>query len=213
MITVKKFQVNMFGVNTYVVSDPESREAMIIDPGMISDAEERAIASYITDNDLSVKYIVNTHLHLDHSFGNGRAYRRWGLVPMAHVADLPLGRQLPQQARMFGIPGDFEPADNVSPLDSTTDLRLGDERIEVIETPGHSPGGVSLYAPASGILFSGDTLFNGGIGRTDLPGGNHPQLIDSIRRKLVTLPPDTTVYPGHGPATTIATESRTNPYF
>ncbi|MDE5913066.1 MAG: MBL fold metallo-hydrolase [Muribaculaceae bacterium] len=211
MLTVHRFQVNMFGVNTYVVSDPETREAMIIDPGMVTDAEEESIASYIDSNNLSVRHIVNTHLHLDHSFGNGRASRRWQLTPAANPADLPLGRQLPQQARMFGIPGNFEAVEQIIPLDSATRLNLGHEVITVIETPGHTPGGISLYAPESGILFSGDTLFNGGIGRTDLPGGNHRQLIDSIRNRIIKLPPATIVYPGHGPATTIGAEDETNP--
>lgn len=202
----------MFGVNTYVAYDPVSRQAMIIDPGMTTDAEEKRIADFVDSNRLTVKYIVNTHLHLDHAFGNGRASRRWKLVAMAHQADMPLGLQLPGQARMFGLPGDFEPVTLTEPLDENTVLTLGDETIRVIETPGHSPGGVSLYAPTSGILFSGDSLFNNGIGRTDLPGGSHATLIDSLRRKLLALPGDTVVYPGHGPATTIAHEAATNPY-
>lgn len=202
----------MFGVNTYVVSDPESHEAMVVDPGMISDTEERRITDYIRSAGLTVKYVVHTHLHLDHAFGHSRARALWGVTPMAHEADLPLGRQLPQQAMMFGVPGRFEPVNDITPVNGSTVLSLGSEQIKVIESPGHSPGGIALYAPASGWIISGDSLFNGGIGRTDLPGGDYKTLIDTLRSRYLTLPGSTVVYPGHGPTTTIAQESSTNPY-
>lgn len=202
----------MFGVNTYVVADPESREAMIVDPGMISDAEEQRISDWITASGYHVKYIVNTHLHLDHAFGNHRAERRWGVGCMASEADLPLGRQLPSQARMFGIPGQFEPVENIIPINEQTSLSLGKEKLQIIGMPGHSPGGLAIYAPESGWVISGDSLFAGGIGRTDLPGGDYRQLIDSLQRKMMTLPESVRVYPGHGPSTTIGTEAATNPY-
>lgn len=212
MIQIKDFQNNMFGVNTYVAYGPESREAMVVDPGMISDAEERRIDDFITTNNLHVKYIINTHLHLDHAFGIARAERLWGVKAMAHPADAPLGLQLPQQAAMFGIPGRFETVTDTTPISENSVITLGSEEIRILHSPGHSPGGIGLYAPKSGWLISGDSLFAGGIGRTDLPGGNHHQLIDSLRRKFMTLPESTVVYPGHGPATTIGIELHTNPY-
>lgn len=212
MLKIKTFNTNMFGVNTYVVYDTDSREAMIVDPGMISESETDVIDSFLKSERLKVVHIVNTHLHLDHIFGNHSAERRWGVKAKAHPADLPLGRQLPEQARMFGIPGSFKPVDSVEPLADGDTIRLGGEDIRVIHTPGHSPGGISLYAPASGWVISGDSLFKSGIGRTDLAGGDYAQLIGSITRGLMSLPPETVVYPGHGPITTIQAEKLTNPY-
>ncbi|MDE7387749.1 MAG: MBL fold metallo-hydrolase, partial [Muribaculaceae bacterium] len=201
MLKVQDFQMNMFGVNTYVVWDPASREAMVVDPGMISDAEELRVVDFIDREGLTVKYVVNTHLHLDHAFGNGRSERRWNVRAKASEADMPLGRDLPRQAAMFGIPGSFEPVEAVDAIGAGTVLTLSDERMEVIPCPGHSPGGISLYAPSSGLLLCGDTLFaGGGVGRTDLPGSDHGALIATVRHLLSALPADVTVYPGHGPA-------------
>lgn len=212
MLKIKTFNTNMFGVNTYVVYDPATHEALIVDPGMISEAETDAIDAFVKTEGLKVVHIINTHLHLDHIFGNHSAERRWGVKAKAHEADLPLGRQLPEQVRMFGIPGKFEAVDSIDPVNDGDIIKLGNDEIRVIHTPGHSPGGISLYAPESGWVISGDSLFNSGIGRTDLPGGNYPQLIDSITHGLLTLPPETVVYPGHGPTTTIQAEKLSNPY-
>ena len=211
-LEIKRFTVNMFGVNTYVVHDPVSRQAMLVDPGMISDSEHRMIEDYIHSCGLNVRYVINTHLHLDHAFGNVRTAKDYAVTPMAHAADRELGEALPSQARMFGIPGDFTPVDNFRAIDDSDILTLGNETVEILHTPGHTPGGIALYAPGSGWVITGDTLFQGSIGRTDLPGGDYSRLIDSVTTQLLSLPDSTMVYPGHGPSTTIGYEKSHNPY-
>lgn len=202
---IVKFQFNMFGENCYVVYDPESREAMVVDPGMLTIAENEVIDSFIARERLSVKYLINTHLHLDHCFGNAHISGRYGVTAHAHPADAPLGRDIAAQARLFGIfDTEIGNVDKIIPLTEGDVLTIGKEQIRVIHTPGHTPGGISLYAPGDGWIITGDTLFgDGNIGRTDLPGGNYQQLLDSIRTKLLTLPPSTRLLPGHGPASTI----------
>lgn len=202
---IVKFTFNMFGENCYIVYDPESAQAMVVDPGMLTQNEKQALDDFITKNALSVKYLVNTHLHLDHCFGNDHVSKTYGVTTMAHPADTPLGRDITSQARMFGI-FDAETSDisKISPLAEGDVLTLGSGRVEVLNTPGHTPGGISLYLPDDKTVITGDTLFAGGdIGRTDLPGGNYNRLIESIRTKLYTLPPETKVLPGHGPTSTI----------
>ncbi len=203
----------MFGENCYVVWSPESRECMIVDPGMISDAENEAIDSFIAREGLTVKYLVNTHLHLDHCFGNSHVSAAYGVKTHAHPADAPLGRGLRAQARMFGVDSPaLADLTDIEPLTDGTVLTLGRERVEVIHVPGHSPGGIALYAPADGWVISGDSLFRGSIGRTDLTGGDYGELIRSVTDRLLTLPDATRVLPGHGGFTTVADEKASNPY-
>ena len=173
MMKIVKFRFNMFGENCYVVYDPASRQAMVVDPGMINAAEQQALDSFIASNNLSVKYLVNTHLHLDHAFGNAHVAQTYGLTTRAHAADAPLGADLEMQARQFGIfNAPIANVDSIEPLAEGDTLSLGNNEIRVIHTPGHTPGGIALYAPADGWIITGDSLFaNGGIGRTDLPGG------------------------------------------
>ncbi len=203
---IVKFTFNMFGENCYLVYNSDSREAMIVDPGMLTETEQQAIDGCIADRNLLVKYIVNTHMHLDHCFGATYAAAKYGVDLLAHPADAPLGQNLARQAAQFGIFDDrIADVTATKPLNDGDTLTLGNETIKVIHTPGHSPGGLSLYAPDDGWVITGDTLFaDGNIGRTDLPGGDYNTLINSITTRLFTLPADTTVLPGHGPASTIA---------
>lgn len=199
----------MFGENCYVVYDPESRQAMIVDPGMIAESEQRKLADFISGNNLKVKYLVNTHLHLDHAFGNAYVAKTYGVKTLANSADTSIGASLKRQAELFGI---FDaPVDEIGEITSLGEgdiLSLGTNRIQVIHTPGHTPGGISLYCPEENWVITGDSLFaGGGIGRTDLPGGNHAQLITSLKTKLFTLPPQTKILPGHGPISTIGDET------
>lgn len=211
-LNIKAFVFNMFGINTYVVWDQESRQAMIVDPGMIDTAEQQILTDYIDANHLSVTHLVNTHMHLDHIFGNDFTRRAYGLQVEANKSDEPLGLNREAQARRFGLRGDFPPIGIDRSLDEGDTISLGDSEFIVLHIPGHSPGSIVLYNKKYGFLLSGDVLFRGSIGRTDLAMGNHDELVEGIRTKLLTLPPDTTVYPGHGPATTIANELRSNPY-
>lgn len=205
---ITKFQFNMFAANCFVVWNPETKECMVVDPGMINATENQAIDAFIAENGLSVKYVVNTHLHLDHCFGNAHMAREYGVTPLAHPADHPLGAAINAQARMFGIFDlEVDAPEKIDPIMPGDVLTLGSERIEVRHVPGHSPGGIVLYAPDDGWVIVGDAIFaGGGRGRTDLHGGNYAQLVNAINSELFSLPDSVVVLPGHGPATTIGDE-------
>lgn len=212
MLKVKTFEVNPFGEITYVVYDPVSRQCVIVDPGMANEREEAMVDNWIAANDLTVKYLVATHLHIDHVWGVPHVKSTYGISLTAHPDDAMLGAMLDQQAQMFGqrrSPGNLKPETEVA--DGST-LTLGDNTLRVLHIPGHSPGGIALYAPEEGFVIGGDALFHGSIGRTDLPGGDHEALLHAIATKLLTLPPATIVYPGHGPSTTIGAERSHNPW-
>lgn len=210
---IKRFEFNFFGENTYIIWDATSNEAAIVDPGMVNPEETNLIDDFIATHRLSVRYILLTHAHVDHTFGIDILKEKYHVPVLAHKADLPLGQMRGQQAEMFHLPMKLGPVEIDRFISASTTLNLGNERIEVIETPGHSPGGVCYYVPESSFILTGDTLFLGSIGRTDLPGGNHNTLLRSISAGLFNLPDNTVVYPGHGPATTIGKEKRTNPFF
>ena len=212
MLSVKKFVVNMFGENTFLVFNSASKEAAIIDAGMLYEEDWRSFSDFVTKEGLTVKYLLNTHLHIDHLFGVNEAIRRYGVGLSASLADEFLAERVAQQAAMFGITRPMAEVTIANPLNDGDEIRLGSETLKVIATPGHSLGGICFYNESNNMLFSGDTLFQGGIGRTDLPGGNYATLIHSITDRLLTLPDNTTVFPGHGPSTTIATERHHNPF-
>ena len=209
---VSRFVFNMFGVNTYVVWDPESSEAAIIDPGMIDDQERRALDGFIESRKLKVTQLINTHSHLDHIFGNTYIKEKYGLEIKANPADAFLAETLPEQASRFGMRMSLRPQGIDVELHDGDTIFLGKERMEVIGVPGHSPGGIALYCPESNFVITGDTLFPGSMGRTDLPGGDYATLADAIRRKLLTLPESTVVLSGHGVETTIGNDKKSNPF-
>ena len=209
---IAKFEFSLFGINTYVVFDIHSKECVIIDPGMINDEEREAMRRFISTNDLKVTGIINTHMHVDHVIADQWSKKAFDAPIMAHIDDLPLGERVKEQAQMFGVPLETENVIVDRWLVPGDKIKVGDGELEVIHVPGHSKGSIALYDAADGFLISGDALFAGSIGRTDLPGGSMPQLIDSIKSRLLTLPGDTIVYPGHGPATTISKEKRQNSY-
>ena len=209
---IKQIQNNPFQENTYVVWDEASMEAAIVDCGALFPQEEAKIEAFVSDNNLKVKYILNTHLHLDHCFGNAWAAERYGILPMAHKDDETLLARMGEQARMFGLPFEVKTEKLGGYLNDNDVLMLGENEIKVIHTPGHSRGGLCFYIPSAGWLISGDSLFEGSIGRTDLEGGSYATLIKSITERLMTLPEETVVYPGHGPYTTIGDEKRMNPF-
>lgn len=210
---VSRFVFNMFGVNTYVMWDEDSHEAAIVDPGMIDEDERKALDSFIERNKLKVTQLLNTHMHLDHIFGNAYVKDKYGLEIKANPDDNFLGLTLNEQAERFHLPVKLTDTGLDVELHDGDKLYLGTEPIDVISVPGHSPGSIAFYCPESGFVITGDALFKGSIGRTDLPKGNHRQLLDSIDRRLFTLPDDTVVLPGHGPETTIGFEKTHNPYF
>lgn len=209
---LQKFEFNFFGENTYLLWNAESGETAIVDPGMMNDDECRQLEEFIKSKSLKPVYILLTHVHIDHTFGIEFLKERYDLPVLAHKGDAPLGQTRPQQASMFHLPITPGPLSIDRFITEGNIIKLGNEEIKVISTPGHSPGGVCFYVPDSHFVLTGDTLFQGSVGRTDLPGGNQRQLILSIKSQLMTLPADTKVYPGHGPATTIAREEVSNPF-
>lgn len=211
-MTIKTFVCNPLQENTYLVIDEASKECMVIDAGMLFNDEKEELARYITQNGLQLKYVVNTHLHLDHCFGNGFLAQTFGVKPMAHADDEDLLRFMNAHAAAFGVPFNEEPQPLGGYLAEGDTLTLGNEKFEVLHIPGHSKGGIVLYNAAQGVLFSGDSLFKMSIGRTDLPGGDYATLVTALTKKVMTLPDATVVYPGHGPTTTIAYEKQYNAY-
>lgn len=202
----------MFGVNCYVLWDPDTREAAIVDPGMADRAECDALDDFLTRNKLHATQLIDTHMHLDHIFGNLHVKERYGLPVRAAKADEFLGLTLNDQAARFRLPVKAEDHGIDMELKDGDVLHVGGEELRVLAVPGHSPGSIALYAPESGFVITGDALFAGSIGRTDLPGGDFATLVGSICEKLMKLPPETVVLPGHGAETTIGRELKSNPY-
>lgn len=209
---VSRFIFNMFGVNCYVLWDPDTREAAIVDPGMADRAECDALDDFLTRNRLHATQLIDTHMHLDHIFGNLYVKERYGLPVRAAKADEFLGLTLNDQAARFRLPVKAEDHGIDMELKDGDVLHVGGEELRVLAVPGHSPGSIAFYAPESGFVITGDALFAGSIGRTDLPGGDFATLVGSIRDKLMKLPPETVVLPGHGDETTIGRELKSNPY-
>lgn len=209
MLSIKQFVFSDFGVNTYLLIDEDTREAAVVDPAMSSRAEQERFDKYVSDNDIKITQEINTHLHLDHCFGMDFVKDKYGIPLKAHAADAPVGRMMVQQYAMFGI---RRPAPDVVidvPLKDGDIIEIGHSRLVVIHVPGHSPGGIALYYKEGNVVLVGDSLFKGSIGRTDLYGSQQ-QLVDSIRKRLFTLPDSTLVLSGHGLQTTIGDEKRTN---
>ena len=209
---IKKFEFNMFPVNCYVLSD-ESGEAVVIDPGCFYPEEKQMLKDYLQDNNLTLKHVLCTHLHLDHIFGNPYLYKEFGLQPEGGQQDEFWLAKAPDHCRMFGFQINEEPVSLGRYVCDGDIIRFGDTELEVIHVPGHSPGSMVYYSKESACLFSGDVLFQGSIGRADLAGGNFDELRENICSRLFVLPNDTKVYPGHGSSTSIGEEKRNNPFF
>lgn len=212
MLRLARFVFNMFAVNTYVVYDEDSREAIVIDPGMIDEEEKKALDNFITKNSLTITGIVNTHMHIDHCFGANHVKTTYSAKLMGGDADSTLAASLPEQSARFGLPNAAGPVVIDMNLRQGDKVEIGKQNLEVIEVPGHSPGSIALYSPEQKFVIVGDALFERSIGRTDLPGGNHRQLVDAIKTHLLTLPDDVTVFSGHGNPTTIGQERLHNPF-
>lgn len=211
-LEVKSLEFNMFGEHTYIVWNPKDNIAAVIDPGMSTQAEINEFTDFIVSHELKLRYMINTHLHLDHSMGVNFIKRNYDIELMASPLDAPLAERIEQQGVLFNIPMKLENVEITYPLIEGDIIKIGDDYLKVIDVPGHTPGGIALYSPGNHFVFTGDSLFQGSIGRTDLPGGNHAALVNAVTRRLLTLPADTKVYPGHGPCTTIGHELTYNPY-
>lgn len=198
-------------VNTYVLTGND-RECIIIDCGCYGREEEKRLEKMLEERQLKPVMLIDTHCHLDHVFGNSFMLERYGLRAWFHEGDRNNYVNAPKHALMFGLNMEAQPEQEGYLSEGQTVTTAG-VSLKVIGVPGHSPGGIALYSASDGIVFTGDALFAGSIGRSDLPGGDHELLMERIREQLFTLPPDTVVYPGHGPATSIREEMKSNPFF
>jgi len=210
-MTIKTFTFNPIQENTYLVYD-ETLEAVVIDAGCISKVEKRALKQYMEDNNLTLKRVLNTHLHFDHQFGNRFLFDTFGIKPEAGKEDEYLLENVIAQTRSFGMDVDEEAQPLGGYIIENQEIKFGNSTFTAFHVPGHSPGSMAFYAEKDGVLFAGDVLFRGSIGRTDLPGGDYATLIQSITRKLLPLPDSTVVYSGHGPQSTIGFEKKNNPF-
>lgn len=202
---LQKFTVNPFGVNAYLLWN-DSGEGILIDPSVSSPAEQSWLAEFIQSKGITIKRAVNSHLHLDHVLGNAFVERTFGIEMEAHEEDNFLLDLQEEQSQMFGLPCN-DPAPALGSFLAEGDsVDVPGIQLKVLHIAGHSPGGIALYCEKEGVLFSGDILFCGGMGRADLFGGDETALIEGIKTKLLTLPENTVVYPGHGPSTTIGNE-------
>ena len=211
-VKIKKFEFNMFPVNCYVLSD-ETGEAVVIDPGCFYEEEKQLLKHYLTSHGLTLKRVLNTHLHLDHIFGNPFLFEEYGIQPEAGQQDEFWLAQASAQSRMFGFRYDEkQPAIGHYLCDGDI-IRFGNTELETVHVPGHSPGSMVFVNRKDNCAFSGDVLFQGSIGRADLTGGNFDELREHICSRLFVLPADMKVYPGHGHSTTIGFEKANNPFF
>lgn len=200
-----KFICNPFQENTYLVWDDDTN-ALLIDPGFYDEGELSIAARAMDERKLRLRAILNTHLHLDHCIGNGRTVERWKVPVKASKQDVFLIRNAAQQAAMFGLDLEGTLPDPDEFLKDGDEIVCGKIRLDVLEVPGHSPGGLAFYDAENGLLFAGDTLFRNSYGRTDLLGGDEASLFHSIREKLFRLPENTRILCGHGSETTVAGE-------
>lgn len=210
---IKRFEFNMFPVNCYVLADETTNEAAIIDAGCYYKEEQQRLKDFITEHRLTVKHLLNTHLHADHQFGNAFAEREFGTKPEAGQRDEFLLEGLAAFCKSFGFPLNEPPAALGHYVTEGEVIRFGNTELKAIAVPGHSPGSMVYYCKKDHCLFSGDTLFKGSIGRADLEGGNFDDLCENIVSKLFVLPDGTTVFPGHGSETSIGYEKMNNPFF
>jgi hydroxyacylglutathione hydrolase len=210
MLHIKKFTFNPMQENTYIVYN-DALQAMIIDPGCYDVNEQLQLSSYIKENNLTPVMLVNTHCHIDHIFGNKYVSELYNLPLQAHVEEEKLLELDDASAARWQLSYDKSPRITKYLVENTT-IQLGTDEFKILMVPGHSPGSVALYSAANNFCIVGDALFNGSIGRTDLPFGNHDQLITAIRSQLFTLPDNTQIHSGHGPVTTIGKEKISNPF-
>jgi glyoxylase-like metal-dependent hydrolase (beta-lactamase superfamily II) len=210
MFTVKAFTFSPVQENTYLLYN-EQGDTIVIDPGCYFEEEREVLHTFITQNQLRPVLLLNTHCHLDHVFGNKWIHETWNLLLHIHPNEKQVLDYAPASGLMWGLPFDNYTGEAVY-LNEAERLQLGEDELELIYAPGHSPGHLCFYCKKQQFLIGGDVLFYESIGRTDLPGGDHATLISNIQNKLFCLPGETVVYSGHGPATTIGHEKKHNPF-
>jgi len=208
---IEKFTFNAFSENTFIVSD-NTKECIIIDPGCYNQHEKNELAKYVTDNNLKPVMLINTHCHIDHIFGNKFAAEKWGLELQINKLELGILENSTDVAKLYGFEN-YEKSPNAKIfLNEHDEIKFGESKLDILFTPGHSPGHIAFHSAKDKVLISGDVLFKNSIGRTDLPGGNYDTLIKSIKEKILLLEDETIVFCGHGPSTTIGSEKLNNPF-
>jgi hydroxyacylglutathione hydrolase len=197
-------------VNTYIIAD-ESGDCVIIDCGCYDEEESERLVTFIESKNLRPLLLLNTHCHLDHIFGNSLLLKKYNLHSRYCELEEKNRKNATKHAMLFGLSME-EPPGSDDYISHGDIIRSGSVEFKALHVPGHSAGSLAFYCEKERCVFTGDALFSGSIGRSDLPGGNYETLITSIKENLLSLPPDTIVYPGHGPETTVEKEMRTNPY-
>jgi len=211
MFKVHCFEFSPFAENTYLLNTPDGA-CLIVDPGCYTSTEEQVLKKFIEERDFRPIALLNTHAHIDHIFGNQFVKNTWQIPMYLSDLDLPLFDRAEQMAALWGLNYAESPKPDVNLVHSQL-LQFSEAELEVRFVPGHSPGHMVFVSHSNGFVICGDTLFAGSIGRTDLPGGNHELLLQSIREQLFGLPDNYILYPGHGPATTVGAERMNNPFF
>jgi hydroxyacylglutathione hydrolase len=211
MLKIKSFAFNAMQENTYIIYN-EQNECAIIDPGCFDDSEKNEMVHFIDSLNLKPIMLLNTHCHLDHVFGNKFIAEKYNLVLQLHEKEKTVLQFAPTSGLMYNLPFDNYNG-NFIILKQDDEIKIGNDELTILETPGHSPGSICFYSAAQHFVIGGDVLFKRSIGRTDLPGGNHETLLQSIQQKLFVLPQQTIVYNGHGEPTTVGEEKLENPFF
>ena len=210
MLNIKAFTFNPYQENTYLIYNGHG-DTVIIDPGMYGSEEQQVFDTYISANKLTPTQLLNTHCHIDHVLGNKHVYDTYGLKAKFHEGEIPVLMEVQNYAPQMGFRYEAAPIGEEF-LSENDRIRIGEDLLSIILAPGHSPAHLCIYSPDQHFLIGGDVLFRNSIGRTDLPGGNHEQLLQSIKNTIYTLPDETIVYAGHGPNTTVGHEKNTNPF-
>ncbi|TAL58607.1 MAG: MBL fold metallo-hydrolase [Bacteroidetes bacterium] len=210
MIQIQAFTFNPFDENTYILYD-DTKECVIIDPGCSNNSEQKELVQFIADEGLKPVKLLNTHCHIDHVFGNAFIAKKYNLGLEIHKDDLQTLHSLPQVSHIYGLNAE-ESVDPSNFLKEGDQIKFGNSVLDIVFTPGHSPGSICFISHADKFIIGGDVLFYGSIGRTDLPGGDHAMLLSCIRKKLFILGDDYAVFSGHGQKTSIGFEKKHNPF-
>ena len=213
MFHYKRFVVNPIEENCYIIWDDITKEGAIVDCGAWTKGEHARIDDFLSENGIKLKYSLQTHMHFDHCIGLGTISEQYGLTPMCHPAESTVYQAAPEMVRKwFRIDISDSLPEVETSISEASVLQLGEVSIQVLHTPGHTPGGVCYYIPQGRIVLTGDTIFRMSVGRTDFPGGDYQQELESISRKIFSLPQDIVILPGHGPESTVGEEMDSNPY-